>query len=148
MRVGTGAKRRVIRAFDANGSMPFLFNRSINPRGGTLAKMQVHTSQGNHGRVKIFQDTNSDGKVSSKELIFHGKTRESYSKDELINFSGTAYLKKTMHRCDWLSMKFTDEQLMCTREYIPTTYDLKLIANSGDRYVFSGIEQFQDSTFK
>ena len=93
MRVGTGAKRTVIRAFDANGSMPFLFNRSINPRGGTLAKMQVHTSQGNHGRVKIFQDTNSDGKVSSKELIFHGKTRESCSKDELINFSGTAYLK-------------------------------------------------------
>jgi len=148
MRSGTGSKRRVIRAFDVNSLAPFSFNRSINPHGGTLATMKFRTSQGKNGRAKIFQDTNSDGTISRKELIFHGKARETYDKDKLINFSGTVRLKKTMHRCDWLSMKFPDEQLMCTREYIPTIYELNLVANSGDVYAFSGIGQFEDPIFK
>ena len=147
MRGGTGLKRKVIRAFDVKNLVPFSFNRSINPHGGTLAKIKIRTGRG-PGRAKIFQDTNSDGKISRKELIFHGKARETYNKDELINFSGTVRLKKTMHRCDWLSMKFPDEQLICTREYIPTIYELILVANSGDVYTFSGIGQFENPIFK
>ena len=143
MRGGTGSKRRVIRALGVNSSAPFSFNRSINPNGGNLAKMKICTRRGS-GRVKIFQDTNSDGRISRKELIFHGKAREAYNRDELINFSGTVRLKKTMHRCNWLSMKFPGDQLMCTIEYIPTIYELTLINDSGEVFQFRGIGKFND----
>ena len=143
MRGGTGSKRRVVRAFGVNSLVPFSFNRSINPHGGTLAKMKIRTRRGS-GRVKIFQDINSDERISRKELIFHGEAHEAYNKDELINFSGTVRLKKTMHRCNWLSMKFPGEQLMCTREYIPTIYELILINDGGEVFRFSGIGESND----
>lgn len=147
MRGGTGSKRRVIRALDANTFELFSFDRSINPRGGTLAKMKAYSAKNGRNGIKIFQDTNSNGRVSRKEIIFHGKSRELYDNDELIKFTGTVRLKKTMHRCTWLSMKFPDEQIMCTREYIPTIYDLTLIANTGNIYKFDGTGKYEDPIF-
>lgn len=148
MRSGTGLKRRVIRALNVSTFEPFSFDRSINPRGGRLAKMKVRTTKTGRIRVKIFQDTNSDGRVSRKELIFHGKAGQVYKKDELTNFSGSVRLKKTMHRCNWLSMKFPGEPLMCTLEYIPTFYDLLLTEESGKIYEFEGVGQFLDPILK
>ena len=95
-------------------------------------------------RIKIFQDINSDGRVASKELIFKGKSNRIYDKDELINFSGSARLKKTMHRCEWISLKFPGELLICTEEYIPTVYELTLIDNSMEIFEFGGIGKFKD----
>jgi len=144
MRGGTGAKRRVIRALNANTKQSFSFDRSINPHGGTLAKLKIRTNKKGITRVKIFQDINSDGRVSSKELIFKGKSNRIHDKDELINFSGSARLKKTMHRCDWISLKFPGELLVCTREYIPTVYELTLIDDSLEIFKFGGIGKFKD----
>ena len=72
-----------------------------------------------------------------------GKTLNSFAPDELTNFSGNIRLKKTMHKCDWISMKFPDEPLMCTMEYIPLTYELDLMTNSGNEYKFDGIGRFK-----
>ena len=144
MRGGTGAKRRVIRALNANTKQSFSFDRSINPHGGTLAKLKIRTNRKGISRVKIFQDINSNGRVSSKELIFKGKSNRIYDKDELINFSGSARLKKTMHRCGWISLKFPGELLICTREYIPTVYELTLIDDSLEIFKFGGIGKFKD----
>ena len=148
MKSGTGAKQRVIQATDVSALEPFAFNRSINPHGGTLARMKIRANKKGRGIVKIYQDTNSNNKVTRKELIFRGKSRAIYDKDELINFTGSVRLKKTMHMCDWLSMKFPGEELICTREYIPTVYELTLVANSGEVYEFEGTGEFADHIFK
>ena len=144
MRGGTGAKTRVIKASDANTFEDFKFNQSINPYGELSSKINIRTNK--HGRsiAKIYQDTNSDGKVSRKELIFYGKSRLYNYSDDLINFTGSIRLKKTMHTCDWLSMKYPGTPLMCTMEYIPIVYELKLIANSGGKYEFDSAGKFKE----
>ena len=148
MRGGTGAKQRVIRALNANTKQSFSFDRSINPRGGTLAKLKIRTNKKGISKAKVFQDINSDGRVSGKELIFKGKSNRIHDKDELINFSGSARLKKTMHKCEWISLKFPGEPLMCTQEYIPTIYELTLIDDGLEILEFGGIGKFKDPLFK
>ena len=105
MRSGTGAKTRDIKASDTNTLEHFKFNRSINPYGGFLSKIKIRTNKKGRSIAKIYQDTNSDGKLSKNEFIFCGKTRSDKYSDVLINFTGSIRLKKTMHKCDWLSMK-------------------------------------------
>ena len=144
MRSGTGAKTRVIKASDTNTLEHFMFDRSINPYGGFLSKIKIRTNKKGRSIAKIYQDTNSDGNVSSKELIFCGKTRSEKYSDELVNFTGSIRLKKTMHKCDWLSMKLPNISLICTKEYIPVVYELKLISNSGEEYEFDSISKFKD----
>ena len=148
MKSGTGAKQRVIQATDVNALEPFAFNRSINPHGGTLARMRIRTNKKGRGIVRIYQDTNSDDKATRKELIFRGEGRAIYDKDELINFTGSVRLKKTMNMCDWLSMKSPGEELICPAIYIPTVYELTLFANSGEVYEFGGTGEFEDHIFK
>ena len=144
MRGGTGAKTRVIKAFDVSTLESFEFNRSINPRGGSLARMKIRTNKNGKCIVSLFQDTNDDGKVSRKELIFRGKSRTVFEGDELTSFPVAIRLKKTMHQCDWLSMKYPDKPLMCTEEYIPITFQFDWIANNGEEYKFHGIGQFRN----
>ena len=148
MRSGTGAKTRVIKASDTNTFEHFKFNRSINPYGGFLSKIKIRTNKKGRSIAKIYQDTNSDGKLSKKELIFCGKTRSDKYSDELINFTGSIRLKTTMHKCDWLSMKFPDTPLICTKEYIPLVYELNLISNSGEKHEFNSIGKFKDNFLK
>ena len=147
MRGGTGAKRRVIRALNANTKQSFSFDRSINPHGGTLAKLKIRTNKKGITRVKIFQDINSDGRVSSKELIFKGKSNKVHDKDVLINFSGTARLRKTMHRCEWISLKLPGVPLISSEEQIPTIYELTLVDDYLEVFKFSGIDRFKDIFF-
>ena len=66
MRGGTGEKIRVNRALDASTHEPFEFNRSINARGGTLAKMKIRSNKKGNSIVSVYQDTNSDGKFRAK----------------------------------------------------------------------------------
>ena len=94
MRCGTGVKTRVIRAFDVSALEPFEFNRSINRRGGSLAKIQILTNRKWGSIASIDQDTNSDSKVSCKELICRGKSRNVCTSNELVNFLGTGRPKK------------------------------------------------------
>ena len=147
MRGGTGAKTRVIRASDTNTFENFKFNKSINPYGGLLSKINIRANKKGRTIAKIHQDANSDGKLSKKELIFCGKADSGKYSDELVNFTGSIRLKKRMHKCDWLSMKFPDTPLICTREYIPVVYDLKLISISGEKHRFDGIREFKDNFF-
>jgi hypothetical protein len=53
-----------------------------------------------------------------------------------------------MHKCDWLSMKFPDTPLICTKEYIPLVYELNLISNSGEKHEFDSIGKFKDNFLK
>lgn len=145
MKSGSGPKTRRITADNATSSRLFEFNKSISPHGGTLSRISTSLNKEGYGIVKIFQDSNDNGKVERKELIYKGKSRTPFSDDELTDFSGRIKLKKTMHMCDWLSMKFPNEKtILCTMELIPTTYACSLIDQNGDRYKFDGIGNFKD----
>ena len=48
-----------------------------------------------------------------------------------------------MHMCDWLAMKAPEKPIMCTMEYIPIAYDLKITDTEGNNYKFEGIGEFQ-----
>lgn len=142
MRTATGAKTRKIRASQANNTELFRFNRSITPNGGALSKLKLRNNKKGYLIVKVFQDTNNNGKVERKELIFSGKSRNIFKGDKITDFSGSIRMKKTMHMCDWLSMKNQGEPLRCTREYIPITYDVRLTSRDGDNYEFYSLGEF------
>ena len=147
MRSGTGAKVRRLRASGMQQFELFAFNRSIHPHGGLLSRIKIRGNKKGETVLRLYQDMNSDGKVSGKELIFAGKSRNNTAQDHLINFSGSVRLKKTMHLCDWLTMKDPDTPIMCTMEYIPVAYDVKLVTFNGIEYIFDGIGEFKDETF-
>ena len=148
MRSGTGAKARVLKASDINTFEHFKFNRSINPYGGFLSKIKIRTNKKGRSFARIYQDINSNGKISRNELIFFGKSLLNDYSDELINFTGSIRFKKMMHKCDWLLMKYPGSPLMCTMEYIPTIYELILISSSGEKYKFGGTGRFEDHFLK
>jgi hypothetical protein len=93
--------------------------------------------------MSIYQDSNSSSKVLRKQLIYRDKSRNAFVFNELVNFSGTGRLQKTMHKSDWLSMKYPDELLMRTKEYIPTACQLDMMDDGRDGYKFDGIGRFK-----
>ena len=142
MRGGTGNKTRKITAVSANVTDLFDFNKSIVPHGGTSSKIKLKQRRNGTYVVKIFQDTNNNGRVSKKELIYKGESRQKIEGDILTNFDGEIRLKKNMHRCEWMAAKFPDDLVFCTMEYIPTTYHCVLIGNEGAYFKFDGIGDF------
>ena len=76
MRGGTGSKTRKIQAASANTADLFDFNKSIVPHGSTLSKIKFKQRRNGTYIVKIFQDTNNNGRVSKKELIYKGESRQ------------------------------------------------------------------------
>jgi len=92
--------------------------------------------------VKLYQDLNDDGLITRKEMIYKGKTRNQIDDDKLLNFFGDIKLSKTMHKCDWLLLKNSNANIACTREFIPTVYDLTLVAESGDNYSLEAVGRF------
>ena len=78
-----------------------------------------------------------------KQLIYRDKSRNAFVFNELVNFSGNGRLQKTMHKSDWLSMKYPDEPLMRTKEYIPTACQLDLMDDGREGYEFDGIGRFK-----
>ena len=142
MRSATGSKTRKIKAVSANDADLFKFNKSIDPHGGTLSKIKLKQRRNGTYIVKIFQDTNNNGRVSKQELIYEGKSRNELEDDILTNFDGEIRLKKNMHRCEWVTAKFPDELIACTMEYIPTTYNCVLKNDEGERFTFEGIGNF------
>ena len=77
-------------------------------------------------------------------MIYPGKIVNVFESDELADFNGNVRLRKRKHKCDWLSMKFPGEPLMCTEEYIPITYQFDLVAHSGEVYRFDGVGRFKN----
>ena len=149
MRGRTGSKRRKITAVSANVTDLFDFNKSIVPHGGTLSKIKFKQRRNGTYVVKIFQDTNNNGHVSKKELIYKGKSSHDFERDILTNFDGEIRLRKNMHRCEWVTAKFPDELIACTMEYIPTTYHCVLKDDEGERFKFEGIGDFAtDDTYR
>jgi len=147
MRGATGSKTRKIQSVSANDAELFDFNKSVVPHGGTLSK--IKTKQRRNGRyvVKIFQDTNNNGRVSKQELIYKGESRRQPEGDILTNFDGKIRLKKNMHMCEWMTAKFPDDLIACTKEYIPTTYHFMSIDDEGARFKFDGIGEFASDKF-
>lgn len=141
---GTGEKVRTIKAFGVDGENLFEFNRSINFSGGVVGRMALSSTKRGHRVVKIYQDLNDDGKVSKKELIYKGKSRQDFDRDELVDFDGDLKLEKSMHMCDWMIIKKPDRVFGCTLEYIPTSYELTLLTSSSDAYSFEAIGKFAD----
>ncbi len=142
MRGATGSKTRKMQAESANDTDLFDFNKSIVPHGGTLSKIKFKQRRDGKHVIKIFQDTNNDGRVSKQELIYKGESRNEMEGDVLTNFDGEIRLKKNMHKCEWVAAKFPDDLVFCTMEYIPTTYHCILIDNEGARFKFDGIGDF------
>jgi len=138
----SGEKKRTVKAKDVSINSSFNFNKSITPHGGTEASMFVSVSKKGFARVKLFQDLNDDGIVSKNELIYKGKSSRMLYRDELLNFTGDIKLAKSMHQCEWMTAKYPDEMIMCTREYIPTVYDVVLTSSGGKRFVIEGMGDF------
>ena len=95
--------------------------------GGTTARLKIKEDDVGYHQIRIFQDTNKDGKASRKELIYASSIK----------------LSKTMHRCDWQLQKNPGDVAGCTMEYIPTTFACQLISNEGDSYRLDGIDDQQ-----
>ena len=127
MKVFTGSKTRKIKSNVATTDSPFEFNQSITPHGGTTARLKIKEDDVGYHQIRIFQDTNKDGKASRKELIYASSIK----------------LSKTMHRCDWQLQKNPGDVAGCTMEYIPTTFACQLISNEGDSYRLDGIDDQQ-----
>ena len=139
---GTGSKKRTIKASDIAINSPFSFNKSFNPRGGSLSSIFISRTKNDLGMVKLYQDLNDDGLITRKEMIYKGKTGSQINDDKLLNFFGDIKLSKTMHKCDWLVLKNPNVNIACTREFIPTVYDLTLVAESGDNYSLEAVGRF------
>ena len=143
MKVGTGAKRRTIKARDVAINAPFAFNKSINPNGGVSSILSISKTKTGLRVIKIAQDLNDDGLISSKEMIYKGRSRAPFAGDALLNFDGEIKLTKTMHRCDWLLLKHPNAEIACTLEFIPTVYDLQLADENGVMYQFDAVGEFK-----
>jgi len=143
MKAGTGAKRRKIKARDVAINAPFAFNKSINPNGGVASSLSISKTKKGLRVIKIAQDLNDDGLISSKEIIYKGRSRDPFASDALLNFDGEIKLTKTMHRCDWLLLKHPNAKIACTLEFIPTVYDLRLADKNGEMYRFDAVGEFK-----
>ena len=141
--VGSGPKRRKIKAFDVAINSPFEFNKSITPHGGTKASIFVSDTKKGFALVEIFQDLNNDDVIKKKERIYKGQCLEPDSGDELINFFGDIKLTKTMHKCTWLTQKNPEKVAACTMELIPTVYSLTLKDESDKIYEFDPLGPFK-----
>ena len=114
--------------------------RHANPRHGsarlsattasafhTRSRLKIKEDDDGYHQIRIFQDTNKNGKASRKELIYAGSIK----------------LSKTIHRCDWQLQNNPWDVAGCTMEYIPTTFACQLISNEGDSYRLDGIDDQQ-----
>lgn len=142
MKTATGVKIRRIRAANASTDSSFSFNRSITPYGGAEAEMHLKPTRGGFRKVKICQDLNDDGIISSNEIIYKGRSTQGFDQDALLHFNGEIKLSKSMHRCEWVTQKYPGENILCTREFIPTTYSLSLFDQGGERFGFAATGAF------
>ena len=137
------AKIRTIKAvtyFDANYSSFFEFNKSINYKGETLSQLKLREKNPGVFKVKVFQDLNGDGVMTKSDLIFEGKIKNVEDTDDLTNFMGTIKLKKQMHSCEWdmqkEEKKRDKDMVACTRDFVPTVYELMLKHSSTGRKIY------------
>lgn len=136
------AKIRTIRGKfnDRNGLIDF--KRPIGPRGGTDGLITAKQN-GQFTKIKLFQDTNEDGKFNNDELIFKGKTFDA-TYDELTNTSRVKFTRQ-LHSCTWDLMKGS-EDIACTLDFVPTIYKLTLYTPAG-KIVPEGLGRFEDDQF-
>ena len=142
MRFGSGPKTRKIVAAKASVSETFEFNKSILPRGGTSARMQIKQNKKGSLSIKLFQDNNDNGTFSRRELIYKGTSQSNPSDDSVLNFNGKIHLSKQMHMCEWLAQTNRPAEA-CTAEYIPVIYECKLITDTGETFRFNGVGDFK-----
>ena len=142
MKIGTGSKTRSIKSASAIVDDLFEFNKSIVPHGGKISKLQLKQRRNGSYVIKLFQDVNNDGRVSMKEIIYKGQSRVRHEADYLTDFKGRIRLEKSMHRCKWVTAKYPEDLIACTREYIPTTFSCLLVDGRGARFKFDGIGNF------
>ena len=135
------AKIRTIRGTgNRNGLIDF--NRPIGPRGGTDGLITF--KQGKRStRIKVFQDTNEDGRFNNDELIFKGKTSDA-THDQLTNTSRVKFTRK-LHSCTWDIMK-GNNPIACTLDFVPTVYKLTLFTPAG-KIIPDGFGRFEDDQF-
>ncbi|QNI97968.1 hypothetical protein SynRS9902_02089 [Synechococcus sp. RS9902] len=141
-----GSKTRSIKSTSARVDDLFEFNKSIVPHGGKASTLKLRQRKNGSYVIKLFQDLNKNGSISKKEMIYKGLSRVKLEDDYLTNFHGQVRLKKSMHRCEWITAKYPDELIYCTLEYIPTTYACLLVDHRGSRYKFDGIGAFAADT--
>ena len=136
------AKIRTIRGKFNNRNGLVNFNRPIGPRGGTDGFITAKKN-GRVTKIKLFQDTNEDGRFDDDELIFKGKTSDA-TYDELTNTSRVKFTRQ-LHSCTWDIMK-GKKPIVCTLDFVPTTYKLTLYTLVG-KIVPEGLGRFEDDQF-
>ena len=146
MRIGSGSKTRSIKSASAGVDDLFEFNKSIVPHGGKISKLKLKQRRNGSYLIKIFQDVDNNGRVSKKEMIYKGQSRVRLQEDYLTDFKGRIRLEKSMHRCEWVTAKYPEDLIACTKEYIPTTYSCLLVDGRGARFKFDGIGTFAADT--
>ena len=136
------AKFRRITARQVVEGETFEFNKSIMPNGGILGQLILKERKNGSAKIRIFQDTNNNGKLSKSEIIYKGLFVGKDSYDELIRFSGKIKLSKEMHFCYWQIAKDPDQMISCTRDYVPTLHELNLLGENGGRWTAEGLGKF------
>ena len=136
------AKIRTIRGKFNNRNGFIDFNRPIGPRGGTEGLITAKVN-GQVTKMKLFQDTNEDGRFTADELIFKGETSDA-TYEELTNTSRVKFTRQ-LHSCDWDIMK-GNKPIACTLDFVPTTYKLTLHTPAG-KIVPEGFGRFEDDQF-
>ena len=147
MRFGSGLKTRKIVATKASVNETFEFNKPIFAQGGTSARMKMKQNKKGSLIIKIFQDNNNDSTISRKELTYKGISQANPSDDGILNFNGKIHLKKEMHMCNWLAQTKRPAEV-CTTEYIPTTFECKLITDTGETFRFNALGDFEGNPIK
>ena len=131
------AKIRTIKATSISALETFNFNRSIEYQGESLGLIKLIEKKPGSIKAKVYQDLNNDHKMTKKDLIYKGTINDVDIPDDLTNFSGTIKLKKQMHNCDWEMQKYPGKTIICTKDYVPTSTDLKFKSNiTGIKYSF------------
>jgi len=118
------------------------FNKSINPKGD--AQGIIYFKRGKcFTRMTIFQDNNQDGKYNKDDIIYRSKTSKATVKELALGIREVK-LRKQMHRCDWDIIK-GKTPVACTRDLVPTSYDLTLFTNTGSKVRPDPVGAFIDS---
>ena len=127
----------------------FEFNKSIEYKGEKLGLLEIKYKKSGIYRIKVYQDLNNDQKMTKSDLIFKGEIYGGVcppneicllAVDHITNFTGTVKLSKQMHSCEWdmqkEEKKRDKDMVACTRDFVPTVYELMLKHSSTGRKIY------------
>ena len=139
------AKIKRIKAQTASTLDLFEFNRPLRYQGGLLGQIKFVAKKSGKIKVRLYQDLDNNSSITKKDLIYRGKITDTKNTDEIIQFRGTIKFKKQIHSCDWAKQKRPDDLIVCTKDYVPTLYELILMPDAtGEKIYAKGLGEFSN----